>query len=89
MTEEWKADERFLDFVVKKFESDSGLKDLVGATRPLVGAGQKEYSMNDLVNEMRQGTKLGQRMYTTLYCLNEAEFEEYLIDSSNHFFFLK
>ncbi len=52
----WQVDERFLDFVVRKFESDSGLKDLVGVTKPLVGAGQKKYSMNDLVDEMRQGT---------------------------------
>ncbi len=79
---DWQVDERFLDFVVKKFESDSGLKDLVGVTKPLVGAGQKEYSMTDFVDEMRQGTRIGKRLYTTLYGIHEAEFNNYLVNQN-------
>lgn len=75
---EWKADERFLDFIIKKFESENAINSLVGTIKPLVAAGQKEYSIYNLVDEMKQGTKLGQRLYTTLYRLNETEFNNYL-----------
>lgn len=80
---DWQVDERFLDFVVKKFESDSVLKDLVGVTKPLVGAGQKEYNMGDFVDEMRKGTRIGQRLYTTLYQINEKEFKDYLVNQND------
>ncbi|MEK6904968.1 MAG: hypothetical protein AABX24_01065 [Nanoarchaeota archaeon] len=72
------VDEFFLDFIVKKFESDSGLKDLVGVTKPLISTGQKEYSINDLVDEMRRGTRIGKRLYTALYGIHENEFNDYL-----------
>ena len=69
---DWQVDEKFLDFVVKKFESEGG--DILKA---LVGNSQKEYALKDMVDEMRQGTRVGQRVYTTLYRLNETEFRNY------------
>ena len=78
---EWHVDEEFLDFVVKTFESDSGLKDLVGATKPLIGISQKDYSINDLVDEMRQGTIYGKKLYITLYEIHEREFNDFLASS--------
>ncbi len=71
---EWNADEKFLDFLVEKHESESSLKDLVGTIKPLVGVGEKVYTVYDLVDEMRQGTKMGQRLYTELYSFYEKEY---------------
>jgi hypothetical protein len=67
-----------LDFLFEKFESESALKDLVGTMKPWVGAGEKEYTMHDLIDEIRHGTKMGQRLYTSLYPLYEKEFKDYL-----------
>ena len=66
---EWKPDTEFLDFIIKKFEKEGGDRNKV-----LIGAGQKGYNMNELVEEMKQGTKLGRRMYETFYT---TDFEAY------------
>ena len=68
---EWNTDERFLDFVVKKFESEGG-----DTLKSLVGTSKKEYNMNDLADEMRQGTRMGKALYTTLYQKYGPEFSE-------------
>lgn len=70
---EWNVDEKFLDFLVKKLESEG--KDMLKA---IVGSSKGTSSMKDLIDEMKQGTKIGQKLYTALYNLNEKEFKDYL-----------
>jgi hypothetical protein len=63
--------------LVKKFKSEGG-----DTLKALVGSSQGTYNFNDLVDEMRQGTKKGQKLYTTLYPLYEKEFKEHLDKNS-------
>ncbi len=66
---EWQADDSFLDFLVRKMESE-GLDQF----QPLMGSSQRTYTSQDLVEEMNEGTRLGKKLYGALYSLYSEEF---------------
>ncbi len=70
----WQPDERFLDFIIKKSESDKAIRDLVGTIKPF----SEDYDVDDLIDEMAEGTEIGQRLYASLYQTHEREFKEFL-----------
>ena len=70
---EWKADENFLDYVLKKMEQEG-----MDTHQSLVGNSQGTYNARDMIEEMRNGTGVGRKMYESLFEREKTEFEKYL-----------
>ncbi len=76
--DEWKPDEKFLEFLVKELNKDKSFE------KPFIGAGTKSWSMRDLVEEMRQGTELGREIYQDSYAnkKTQKQYKAYLSKKS-------
>lgn len=59
--EEWKPDQNFLEFLLKKFEEEGHLD------YPLLNANYRSYTKRDLFHEMWHGTELGKLTYESWY----------------------
>ncbi len=68
---EWKPDNEFLDFLLEEWQKEGGFE--VGFPD---GSG-KEYTPETMVEEIRNGTDLGQEVYTTAYDFYKTAFESY------------
>ncbi len=69
---DWKADEGFLDYLVKRMEQKGNSTDA-----PLVGDSQGGYNFKDLVEQMRAGTPIGKKLYDSLFQEYQQDFGKY------------
>ena len=70
---DWKPNEKFLDYVLKRMEQEG-----MDTHQPLVGNSQGTSNARDMVEEMRTGTRVGKKMYESLFEREKKEFEKYL-----------
>lgn len=74
MTEEWKPDNEFLDFLLKRLEEDTSS----GIDKPVFGVGAKTYTLREVVAGMSEGKEEHwRRTYDSFYFTFADDFEAY------------
>jgi len=72
---DWKPDLQYIDFLAKLSKSQGMDNNMLG-----LGDSEGRYSLNDHLDEMRQGTDRGRRFYQHFYGIQDFQkkYQEYL-----------